>query len=215
MDGDSINQLKSIEFTGQNLILCEGKTDKDFFEILIHRNPELNSFKEEFQIEPFFGVDNFREYVTAIRVSPGLRNLKSILVVGDFDDGRRNRFDSFRNALSDFNLPSPDKLGKWTAGSLCVQIYLFPNNESIGMLESLCWDSIGNTDLRDCVSKYEECIEATGITIKNVDKMRMFSYIAAHSNSCNVGVAAKYRIIDVKSEVFSDIKRVLMEMVNS
>ena len=214
MVDESIDQLITIGFNKQNLILCEGITDKDFFEILIQRNSELNPFKDQFQIESFSGVETFtREYVKTIRVTPGFKNIRKILIVADFDDGLKNRFDSIRNALSKNNLPSPDKLGIWSEDSPGIQIYLFPNNKGTGMLETLCRNSIGDTELQKCVSRYEECIEGTGVKIKNPDKMRMFSFIAAHSRSCNVGVAAKVKIIDVTSETFSDIRRVLLEMI--
>lgn len=213
------------EINRKLLIFCEGNTDWNFFDALLKMNEALSQYRDDFQIISFDGFNKFKKVVGAYKLRPNFNEVEKIFIACDSDDSTENHFRSLQGSLRKLGLPTPNELLQWSASSPQILIYLFPNNSDVGMLETLCFQSVDSQDHLDCINGFEDCLEEKGIDIFNPHKMRISALIAAHSgecgfgqsgdrSECGLGLATKKGIIDVTSDVFTDLRRVLLQMAS-
>ncbi len=205
--------MENLEITHQILIICEGTDDKIFINEIFKRSKSLNSKTNDIQIETSDGFDKIGKLLKVIKKLANYSKLEKILIFCDHDVLEKDRFRSVSNSLRKAGIPCATSSGKWSnTGKPQTMVYVFPDNKNPGMLETLCYRSIQNSKLTNCIEEFENCTVKTGLQIKNSEKMRMLTYIAAHTCSISLGVAAQKGIIEISSLVFDDLRKVLGQL---
>ena len=112
-------------------------------------------------------------------------------------------------------LPIPSKPKEVLTTNPKVGIFIMPNNETEGMLEDLCLQSIQQREINTCIDDYVSCVKSNVLNharlIKfNEGKCRVQTYLA----SCipierELGVAALNYHWNFSCSCFDDIKEFL------
>jgi hypothetical protein len=147
-----------IQILKSKILLVEGKDEIELFTCLFDHlqinNVEILDYKGKSKfhlfLPPFTGMENF-DAVTALGV------------FRDADNDSNAAFDSIADTLKMNNLPRPSQNWSMTTGIPKVGIGVIPANQSQGMLEDICLQSIENHPNMDCVNKYMQCIKTDAI----------------------------------------------------
>jgi hypothetical protein len=69
-------------------------------------------------------------------------------------------FKSIQDALKANGMPEPSELGEIVGDELKIAVYLFPDNQSQGMLEDLCLQAFAEDDIDivSCIDDYLDCL---------------------------------------------------------
>lgn len=100
-----------------------------------------------------------------------------------------------------------------TEGNPQCGIFIMPDNESGGMLESLCLESIQNQVILESIDQYMRAVEKNDAEMYaklNQPKSRILTYLAGrHPYSNTVGLGAKQEHFDLSHECFDCVKHFL------
>jgi hypothetical protein len=91
----------------------------------------------------------------------------------------KRAWDSVSTALQNASLPVPKEHATLSADSPRTAIFIMPDGQSNGMLESLCLASVSDQPEYACVSEYYECLAKHNVEPKNLEKARDHAYLAS------------------------------------
>lgn len=197
------------------LLLVEGKDEKNLFEELIK---DVN-LQESYEVHNYRGEDKLRAVLPTLANTEGFDDLEALIITQDADDRPADTFSSVQQAIEDVDvtdLPIPNDPFEIEPGKPSVCVFIFPDGEREGCLETLCIESVQSEqhDVFDCVEEYLSCIRDTPKGQPNsIEKARAHAYIAStESPNSSVGVAAKQGFWNLDHEVFEPIRDILMEI---
>ncbi|MGB7339390.1 MAG: DUF3226 domain-containing protein [Phototrophicaceae bacterium] len=168
------------------LLLVEGKAEKEFF---IQLGNHLQ-FPDDvsLQIIVYEGKDNLRQFVGYIQQESYFLSVTHIGIVRDADFDKR-AFEDIQNALDHANTLNPDRpqFPEITETHIVfgnkpkVSVFIMPNANDDGMLESLLIEALANDKIMACVDEYFICLEKNNITPKPepLPKAQMRVYMTA------------------------------------
>ena len=196
----------------ENVLFVEGKDEKEFFGALLHFVRIDNV-----QVIDVGGKDNFKNrFFGYIQSEGALEKIRNIGFVRDAEMlEAKSAFDSVCSVLKKYAFPCPDECCKLVEGDgKRVSVFIIPNNNSCGMLEDLCVDSIKGTDVFSCVEGFINCYKSKIEHGKfNIAKATILAYLSTRTPIVNsVGVAAQKNVWDFEKPCFDDIKRFLKEL---
>lgn len=175
-------------------LLVEGKDQKNFFEAFVN-----HLSLEGIQIQDFGGVDQLPPFLKQFVKAPGFSIVRRIGIVRDAEnkavvDVRK----SIRSALKNTNPPINDNL---------VKMFILPDNESQGMLETLLCRTFVDTDENSCIDSFLECVGGLpGNSLKRYDKARAHAFLATREEPhVSVGVAAQKGYWFFNHDAFADV----------
>ncbi|MCC7367364.1 MAG: hypothetical protein IT306_03015 [Chloroflexi bacterium] len=150
--------------TGQiqtpGLIWCEGPNDFAFLRRLIVGEGLTSSLR----VEVFEGKENLSTYLEILRLRPGFSGLNALGIVRDADELPSGALRSVRDLLMNQGLPCPDHAGIVVRGPSfdgrhrAAGVFIAPDGESPGALESLYLRAIGRDAVSDCVQAFMHCV---------------------------------------------------------
>lgn len=153
------------KITAPRLLLVEGWDDGNFIKRLLDKlSGEYDEFnKELFQVINYEGVTNLRSRLAAIKLTTN--NFDTVTHLGILRDAeyQGNPFMSIRDALKANGMPEPAQSGEIAGNELKIAIFLFPDNQSQGMLEDLCLQAFAGDDIVACISEYLDCLSDRNI----------------------------------------------------
>ena len=149
----------------KTLIITESTqngTDKKFLESLI----KCRSLLSNFMFLPKGSISKVLEYIEfglnneAMLTDPQTK-IKTLLIIIDANSKPQERFkqviDAF-NSISNFSLPEkPGVISRNSSKKFCVGIFLFPDNQHPGSLETLCTQALKHqklTEKNNCIRRY-------------------------------------------------------------
>jgi hypothetical protein len=216
--------LGSVRFSKPILLLVEGIDDKEFLETmikyLINQSPEWESLKEiqviMLQGEPNLKTSLFR----AIKIHPDFSEIKTIGIVRDADSSVTNTFESLKSIVrqAGFSPPVHQLIPEITyfEDQAVSLVFLIMGNEESGMLEDLCYQSIGDSGVKDCIESYLSCVKSINGRIHNFAKSKCYAYIAVQDKpDIRVGTAAKKRYWDLDHCCFQPIVDFLSNLIKT
>jgi hypothetical protein len=168
------------------LLLVEGKTDKEFF---IQLGFYLNFTSDTpLHIMMYDGKDNLSDFLALVQAESEFMKVSHIGIVRDADfDGQA--FQSVTTAIQSANSENPERpqytIPKapliFEGQSPTVGIFLMPDLETEGMLESLILKALADDDIMGCVNSYFDCLQEMNIEAKSepLPKAIMRVYMAA------------------------------------
>lgn len=140
--------------TKPKLLIGEGNDELRFFHsFLKHLNIE------NIMVESYQGKDNLSTYLKTLKVRPNFSQLISIGITRDTDDKLiEDIFKSICSALKKANLSIPNSSFKSSENIPKISIYILPDNQNQGMLETLCLESLQNDKSMNCVNQLKNFI---------------------------------------------------------
>jgi len=116
-------------------------------------------------------------------------------------------------ALKSVGLRCPERLADFTTEIPRTGVFILPDCQQAGMLETLCWSVLEHDPKSkpqlDCVKAYTECLRGAGTTIRNEAKAKVWAYLAGTFHDPQVGRAAQCNVWDWTSPVFQPLTQFL------
>lgn len=188
-------------------LLVEGNDADYFFSALLE---EIGI--EEIQIQNYGGIDELRGFLKQFCIAPGfLERVESLGIVRDAETDSNAAFQSVSSALNAANLPVPQCPLELTNTQPHTGIFILPDNEMNGMLETVCLSSVKEDPAMFCIDEYFRCLrEKLEHLPKNIEKAHLQTFLASRQKVPKMlGIAAKQGIWPWDSLVFNSIKNFL------
>lgn len=176
------------------VLLGEGTHDGHFFQALL-RDLAITDVQTG-----SYGGSELENALNALRVMPRARDrdigpLRVLGVTTDADTDRDAAFRRVCGALGRAKYDVPDKPGEFTDGELRVAVFIMPDNESDGTMETLCLRTVEKDPAMVCVDGYFECIRqgsAHQPSAGKLDKARAHAFLASQEQpDLHCGLAAR------------------------
>ena len=182
-------------------LLVEGKDPQNFFGALV-KHLSL----KDIQIQNFGGVNDLPAFLKQFVKAPDFGIVRRIGIIRDaekqpIEDVRR----SIESALKNTNPPIDDGL---------VKMFILPNNENEGMLETLLCKTFVDTDENSCIDSFLECVgKLPKNYLKRYDKARAHAFLATREEPhVSVGVAAQKGYWCFNHDAFADVSSFLRDL---
>ena len=161
------------------------------------------------------GHSKLRALLKALALTPHFKNpvpgyghpVRAMAVVLDAETDAAATFLSVCNALVAAELPAPGAAGEIAQGSLKVGVFLVPDNQSAGKIETLCLDSVRDVPAWACLDVFFACVhERGGVLPDNIDKARAQAFLSTRANpALPVGLAADEGYWQFESAAFQNL----------
>ena len=167
------------EIENEHLLLCEGKATKLVLGPFVRHHAILG-----FQPLDFGGNNDFASFIADVKFLPAFASqVRSIAIVPDAEEHVSGALRQVQNVLRMNGLPVPEQAGVAgiTSGILRVGVFLMPDNETEGMLETLCMQSVQDEPAFACVEEFFRCVKervATPPRHLQIHKARAQAYLA-------------------------------------
>ena len=204
------DESQQLRIKSDKVLLVEGKDEKRFFEVLLKSLGAVESI----QTIPYGGKGNLKSFFHNLRVVPGFTGLKSLGVTRDADCSSASAFQSVCRLLRNAGFDAPDQVSDQTLGNPQVSVFIFPDYENAGMLETLCLSAVKDDPAIPCVEQYFQCLaESANLPTKNPDKARAHVFLASRDRpELRVGEAAEAGHWQLDSPVFDPLKNFLLAL---
>ena len=161
-------------------LVVEGKSAERLFSALLSALGIT-----EIEIHDFGGTTELRGFLKAFKRTPGFDpGVNSLGIVRDADNDPKAAFQSVRDALSNAELPGPEKPDEpVVVEGFRVAIMVLPDSGTKGTLETVCLSSVVDDPAMECVDRYLECLSSSKLTKLpgNLDKARVQTFLASRS----------------------------------
>lgn len=196
--------------TYSKVLVVEGMTAFQLFKALIGEMGLLNAI----EIRNFGGITDFAVFLEALIATPGFVDVVSIGIIRDAEDNAINAFTSICNSLTRAGLDAPEIVGTTTLGEPKVSIFILPDCESPGMLETLCMRAIGNDAAISCIAQYLDCLtRETECKPNPIDKAQVQAFLASRPRpGLLLGEAAHAGYLLWNDPAFDPVKNFLQSL---
>lgn len=197
------------------LLLVEGPDDRNFFDALIRRR--LGDTGSDIQVVDVGGARAFKDRIVAVRdlaAAKTRRRPHAIGIVRDADRNPTGAWQSVRDAVAAANLQPPERSAEFSDASPRVGIFIVPDSESEGTLETLCMRSVARKPAAHCVERYLTCLdEREAMSSRNRDKSFAHAYLASRRDPvARVGEAARQGVWNFDHPTFAALDNFLRRL---
>lgn len=171
-----------IDFTGPTLVVCEGNSDEGFLARL-SKSRQLAGIDVIYPRPNTAGCGGIRGVPTllkAIQTAPKWKNVMSLGIVVDADDGPDSRLSEIRGWVEAIGL-TLNEAYKIHSGKPSIGVFLLPGRGMSGTLEDLLFRDLQTSrqDLVKCVDQFAKCLRAPPAWPRNeYAKMRVHALLA-------------------------------------
>lgn len=199
------------------LLIVEGRDEEFFFGALLEKHLQ----KQDVQVLGVGGKQQIADNLQALVRDPRYPEVETIAVVRDADaakpDSRvpaaQSAWDSVTGAMHKAGIPVPDEHGKFASGPPRSGVFILPDGQADGMLETLCIAAIAHQPAYKCVEAYFECLEKLDIRQKTRAKAWAYAYLASCEEAGKrLGEAAQAGYWPWQAPAFGSIKAFLAQM---
>ena len=200
--------------SSDRLVLVEGQDEVNL----------LNSILEYWQIEGLQVIDvggnrQFSSRLDAVLVNARTRSieLSALGLFRDADGDAAGAFRSITQVLTGLSLPVPASHAEFSHGIPSVGVFIAPDGVSQGAIEAVCWESIKETSIGQCASKYLDCVQYGGALLSHdLGKTLVHTFLAAQTDpTSSVGLGALKGYWPLGHEAFDGIKTFLEQIRSS
>lgn len=214
---EQLSQERPITTAGQ--LFVEGRVPEMFFRELVSAcglsgQIEVRTFgnitKENLQtrLEILSQKATFKERVSRLGI---VRDAEGTAAI--------SAFQSVQAALRGAQLPAPEAMSKLEGSPLAVGVFILPNCQDAGMLETLCLSAFAEVEatqplgLLPCVDEFFACLDKRGKKPSNPTKARFASYaLACDVVDPQLGRAAQKGAIPWHAKAFDPLKAFLKSL---
>ena len=198
-------------------LLVEGRTPEMFFRELVN---ELE-LSHRVDVRTFGSIGRLRPYLELFTSKPKFKEIATSLgIVRDAEaQPAHSAFQSICSALMKAALPAPDMMRIFSGPPLRIGVYVLPDCEREGMLETLCLEAAeeceGTTEQKvlPCADEFLICAERAKTEYENRTKARFAAYALARGVAeAQLGRAAQKRVIPCHAKAFERLTRFLNEL---
>jgi hypothetical protein len=197
-------------------VLVEGRTPEIFFrEMVAHLG-----LKSRIQIRDYENIENLVPYLRTFTQLAGF--IETVTGLGIIRDAENNlahtAFQSVSDSLRVVNIIPPPQIGVVQPGDLKVGVYILPDCQSVGMLETLCLQAIAahtaQAEALQCVDEYFACLQNHNLAWPtNMDKARVWAFLSGQmSADPQVGRAAQKKVWNWDSVAFARLRKFFIDL---
>jgi|GEM_PF-871391 len=211
-----------IEANVQHIIIVEGTHDQDFLEQLLRDNGLSSA---SIQVLPLGGKTVLGSNLKLLVKDPAFPNIQSLMILRDADSIVPDRheetespnqqvarsaalrsMDSVRSSLSNAGLSVPIRHAEFTAATPRVGVFIFPDGQADGMLESLCREALGDHEDATCIDAFFLCVSEKRSDVQFSPKAWTHAYISVQEDpDLHLGKAAKKGYLPLQSDTFGNL----------
>jgi len=201
------------EIKKQKLLLVEGKDEEVFFKIFLKKKNI-----DDIQIMSSGGKEQFQKLLPIIKKAPGFDKLNSLAVIHDADNDVQVAFQLICSVLRNNNLNNPQEVSSFISGSPKVGVFIIPDGENTGKLESLCLSTVKSEGIMECIDSFIDCIEKKPKKNiynfpKDIHKARCRAFLSAmEKDTPSLGIAAEKGYWDFDSEKLHPLLNFLKQL---
>lgn len=195
--------------TQQVQLLVEGRSPHLFFgQLLRHLG------RTDVQLQDFRGVTDLRAFLRALVRTPEFESVRSLAVIRDAENHANGAFQSATDALDAAGLPRPPMPIQPSPGPPVTRVFILPDCAAPGMLENLCLASVGADPAMQCVRRYFDCLEDSGLVLDpRRAKTEVLAFLASRPQFVEqVGRAAQVGIWPWGHAAFAAIQQSLRDL---
>jgi hypothetical protein len=188
--------------------LVEGRTPEIFFREWV----EALELEGDAEVRDYGSLADLTPYLKVFTTYKDFRELvNSVAIIRDAEDKPATfAFDSVCAALRTVGLPCPTSPASFSDGMPRTGIFVLPDCQQSGMLETLCWSALqsdhGFAPQLGCVTTYLNCLKQANTVIRNETKARVWTYLAGKGHfDPQVGRAAQAKVWDWTSPALQQL----------
>jgi hypothetical protein len=214
MPADATGGRHGTRIRSDRLLLVEGRDEVNLFDALMKHCLDA---EPTVQVIDAGGKDRFpknlRALSTAARARPSLR---AIGVVRDADDDAAGAFRSIIDHVRNAGYEPPVVHREFSDATPSIGVFIVPNGEEPGAIETLCRRSKEGDAAAACVDDFLSCLdEHAAMKSANVDKSFAHAYLATTENPvARVGEGAMQRAWNFDSPAFVELVDFLRELAS-
>ena len=203
-----------LEIWADRLLLVEGRDEVNLFGALI-RHRFGGERQSEIQVIDAGGRDRFPSNLNTIALMA--RNVLAIGAVRDADDDAGGAFQSICDHLCNAGYEPPTAHGGFSDAKPTVGVFIVPDGNTPGAIETLCKRSREGDAVSGCVEDYMSCLDGRGVIRSGKrDKTFAHAYLAAMDDPvARVGEGALRDVWDFDSNAFADLSAFLRELLSA
>lgn len=178
-------------------LLVEGRTPEIFFREWV----ETPGLKGQVEVRDYGSLTQLTDF---LKVFTGYKEFREIVVsvgiVRDAEDKpATSAFQSVCSSLRVVGLTCPEACGSFSIGHPRTGIFVLPDCQQPGMLETLCWTSLEHDPKNEpelaCVMAHLDCLGRANVQVRNAAKAKVWTYLAGRGEfDPMVGRAAQAKI---------------------
>ena len=194
-----------LAITSDWLLLVEGRDEVNLFEELMKH---CFGAEPTVQVIDAGGVRKFPNRLRAIQTACRARaTLRAIGVVRDADNDAIGAFRSVCDHIRNVGYEPPAAHGEFSDATPSIGLFILPNGEEPGAIETLCRRSRDGDEVAKCVDEYLNCLAVNeAMRSTNEDKSFAHAYLAAMEDPvARVGEGAKQGVWDFETVAFSEL----------
>jgi hypothetical protein len=165
-------------------LLVEGRTGEIFFREWV----ESLALNPGVEVRDYGSLSQLTDFLKVFTGYKGFR--ESVVSVGIIRDAEGQpaeaAFRSICSSLQAVGLTCPEACGEFGSGQPRAGVFVLPDCQNPGMLESLCWASLegepGNNSELACVTAHFECLAQAGVQVRNPAKAKVWTYLAGRGD---------------------------------
>ena len=212
MPQDAEIRRSGLALTSDWLLLVEGKDEVNLFEELMKH---CFGAEPTVQVVDAGGVRKFPNRLRAIQTACRARpTLRSIGVVRDADDDASGAFRSVCDHIRNVGYEPPAVHGEFSDATPSIGVFIVPNGEEPGAIETLCRRSREGDEVGRCVDEYLRCLDGNeAMRSMNEDKSFAHAYLAAMEDPvARVGEGARQGVWDFESAAFAELSEFIRKL---
>lgn len=194
----------------KRLLIVEGRDEELFFVALL----EGHLGRTDVQVLGVGGKTQIARNLQALVRDPGYGALEAIAIVRDADltaaecsePAARGAWKSVTDAMARARIPVPSQHAVFVQSTPRTGVFILPDGQHDGMLETLCVKSIEEEPAYSCLQRYFDCLTEQGIPQKRRDKGLAHAYLASRPEpDKRVGEAAQAGYWPWESPAFASV----------
>ena len=209
------NGSDSIRITRDRVLLVEGTDEVNLVSALM--NHHFGAAAASVQLVPGGGRTRFRERLSAIKTAGERVSLRALGVVRDADGNARAAWNSVHGAVDHVGLPAPRGHADLADGFPAVGIFIVPDGQAQGALETRCVRSVAETPGGRCVERYLACLrDGDALVSRNRDKSFAHAWLASRRDPmARVGEAAQQGEWNFDHPAFAPLVQFVERLMNA
>jgi hypothetical protein len=198
---------KPAELKAASQLVVEGNDALRFFQAFLK-----HCQRSTVQVQNFGGVNELTAFLKALALMPHFRSLVTkVAVIRDAEANAQSAWQSVASSLAALGWPVPAKPGGFASGPMTTGIFILPDNQNAGTLESLCLAAVQADPAMSCVSDYMQCITLAGLSLPTskaqLDKARVQAFLASRNKpGLRLGEAAEKGYWPLNNSAFDALR---------
>jgi hypothetical protein len=193
-------------------LLVEGRTPEIFFREWV----KALHMEAAVDVRTFGSVTDLTDFLRLFSGRPEFR--ESVVSLGIVQDAEtrtvNDTFQSVCASLTHANLERPVECGHFSEGKPRTGVFILPDCEQRGMLETLCWSALEEDPTKagglNCINAHFDCLRRSAVEPKNAAKAKVWTYLAGRGDfDPQVGRAAQAKVWNWESPVLAPLAKFL------